>query len=78
LEADFKVRGFLHPGGIGTLKKSLRQLQNTLFDMGRMPKELYLCYLTCPVCSDSKGGEKILLLRRWRQSPTLEKRVKKQ
>jgi hypothetical protein len=49
-----------------------------LFDMGRMPKELYLCYLTCPVCSEEKGGDKILLLRRWQASATLSKRIQTQ
>ncbi|WP_455203676.1 hydrolase [Kaarinaea lacus] len=77
LDNDFKLRGFLHPGDIGTVKDSTRELQNTIFDLGRMPKELYLCYLTCPVCSESKGGDKILLLRRWKESPTLAKRIKK-
>ena len=77
LESDFKLHGLLHPGGIGTIKDSLRALQNRLFDMGRMPKEVYLCYLTCPLCSERKGGDKILLLRRWKESPTLAKRLKK-
>lgn len=77
LDPDFQVRGFLHPGGIGTIKESMRKLQNSLFDMGRMPKELYLCYLTCPICSEKKGGDKILLLRRWKESPTLAKRLNK-
>lgn len=77
LSADFKLHGLLHLGGIGTIKQSVRQLQNRLFDMGRMPKEVYLCYLTCPICSERKGGDKILLLRRWQASPSLAKRLKK-
>jgi hypothetical protein len=77
LESDFKLHGLLHHGGIGTIKQSMRALQNRLFDMGRMPKEVYLCYLTCPICSERKGGDKILLLRRWKESPTLAKRLKK-
>jgi hypothetical protein len=77
LEQDFKLRGFLHQGGIGTIKDSTRRLQNSLFDMGRMPKELYLCYLTCQLCNEQKGGDKILLLRRWKESPTLAKRLSK-
>lgn len=77
LENDFKLHGLLHHGGIGTIKQSMRALQNRLFDMGRMPKEVYLCYLTCPICAERKGGDKILLLRRWKASPTLAKRVKK-
>lgn len=77
LPSDFNLHGFLHHGGIGTLKKSTRELQAKLFDMGRMPKELYLCYLTCPICSERKGGDKILLLRRWQPSSTLTRRLKK-
>ena len=76
LPADFHLHGFLHQGGIGTLKKSTRQLQARLFDMGRMPKELYLCYLTCPLCNEEKGGDKILLLRRWQASATLSNRIR--
>lgn len=76
LPPDFKLQGFLHPGGIGTIKSSLRALQNHLFDQGRMPKELYLCYLTCPRCEEEKGGEKILLLRRFQESATLKNRLK--
>ncbi|MGD8567679.1 MAG: hypothetical protein PVJ39_06305 [Gammaproteobacteria bacterium] len=77
LEGSFNVRGYLHEGGIGTIKESTRQLQMQLFDFGRMPKELYLSYLTCPVCRDEKGGDKILLLRRWQHSSTLAKRIQK-
>lgn len=77
LAPDFKLRGFLHQGDIGTIKQTTRHLQNQLFDLGRMPKELYLCYLTCPLCRDKKGGDKILVLRRWSESPTLSRRLNK-
>ena len=73
--SPFHVHGYLHEGGIGTIKDAVRALQNRLFDQGRMPKELYLCYLTCPICSDRKGGDKILLLRRYTESKTLQKRL---
>lgn len=75
LPGSFKLRGFLHNGGIGTIKESTRMLQMELFDMGRMPKELYLCHLTCPLCREAKGGDKILLLRRWQDSATLSRRI---
>jgi len=78
LEGSFQLRGFLHQGGIGTIKQSTRELQMQLFDLGRMPKELYLSYLTCPICSEEKGGDKILLLRRWKESRTLSKRIAQQ
>ena len=73
----FHLHGFLHQGGIGTIKESIRALQNRLFDQGRMPKELYLCYLTCPICSEEKGGDKILLLRHFTESKTLQNRLKR-
>ena len=38
---------------------------NSILDSGRMPKELYLCHLTCPHCSADRGGDRILVLRRW-------------
>jgi len=75
LDSTFNLRGFLHNGGIGTIKESTRRLQNQLFDMGRMPKDMYLSYLTCPICSEKKGGEKILLLRKWQESKTLSRRI---
>ncbi|MCI0506086.1 MAG: hypothetical protein L0Z73_08225 [Gammaproteobacteria bacterium] len=78
LEGSFQLRGYLHNGGIGTIKQSTRALQMELFDFGRMPKELYLCYLTCPICSEKKGGDKILLLRRWKESRTLARRIHSQ
>jgi len=78
LPLDFKLRGYLHPGGIGTIREAHRALQSTLFDLGRMPKEMYLCYLTCPRCADDRGGDKILVLRRWQASTILQRRLNKQ
>jgi len=78
LDSTATYRGYLHKGGIGTIKESTRQLQNQLFDMGRMPKEMYLSYITCPICSERKGGEKILLIRRWQESHTLSRRIQNQ
>ena len=77
LPADFVLQGYIHKGGMGTIKSAVRALQNHLFDQGRMPKELYLSYLTCPRCEASKGGEQILLLRRFIESSTLKNRLKK-
>ena len=74
LPAAFHLHGKLHPGGISTLRNSARELQSTLFDRGRMPKELFLAHLTCPRCAPQRDGEKILLLRRWVDSPRLKQR----
>lgn len=75
LPMDFRIRGLLHEGGIGTVRDSVRALQSGLLDQGHMPKELYMAYLTCPRCADQRGGDKILLARRWRESATLARKV---
>lgn len=75
LPVDFKLRGLIHHGGMATLRDSVRRLQQTLFDEGKLPREMYLCHLTCPRCAEARGGDKILLLRRWQQSPTLQRRL---
>ena len=77
LDTPFMVRGYLHLGDVGTVQQSTRELQIQIFDQGHMPRELYLCYLTCPACSERKGGHKILLLRRWNPSSLLASRAKK-
>lgn len=75
LDSNFQVHGYMHDGGIGTIRKSIREQQMTLLDSGDIPKELYLSYLTCPRCSDERGGERILLLRRRKSSRRLGKKV---
>lgn len=77
LPSPFHLRGKLHQGDIGSIKSSVREMQSELLDVGCMPKELYLSYLTCPVCQDKRGGAKIMLLRRWEQSSRLSKRINK-
>jgi len=74
----FKVRTFMHQGNLTTARKSITDIQMSLFDSGCRPKELYLCYITCPRCSKKRGGEKILLLRRWEQSRRLMQRLQSQ
>ena len=76
LPADFQLHGFLHEGGIGTVRNSVRKQQEILLDSGRMPKEMYLSYLTCPKCSEERGGDRILLLRRWRPSKRLAQKTR--
>lgn len=75
LPADFQLHALLHPGGIGTIRNSVREQQMTLLDSGRMPREIYLAYLTCPRCSEQRGGDKILLLRRWQQNERLARKT---
>lgn len=74
LPRPYQVRAHLHNGGLGSLRPVLRDMQARLLDEGRMPGELLLGHLTCARCAEQRGGEKILLLRRWRESATLLKR----
>jgi len=75
LETNFNLQGYLHEGGIGTVRKSIGEQQKQILDNGDIPRELYLSYLTCPRCSDERGGDRILLLRRWRASKRLANKV---
>ncbi len=75
LPTPYPVRALLHQGNVSTIRPSLRQLQQGLLDSGRMPGALYLSHLTCPRCSEERGGERILLLRHWQESPLLAKRL---
>ena len=75
LQADLVVHAFLHKGGIGTMRKSVREQQETLLDSGRMPKEIYLSHLTCPRCCEDRGGERMLLLRRFKTNQRLAKKI---
>jgi len=77
LPHPFHVHGYLHQGNVSTSRNAIRHVQMTLLDSGRIPKELYLCYLTCPHCSERRGGEKMLLLRRWQASQKLEKKLER-
>jgi len=75
LPRPFWVRAALHSGNLSTGRKLVQRIQMDIVDAGRRPKELYLSYLTCPHCGDQRGGEKILLLRRWEDSALLKKRL---
>jgi hypothetical protein len=75
LPYPFHLRAFLHLGNLSTARKAITGLQMAIFDAGHRPRELYLCYLTCPRCSEKRGGEKILLLRRWEKSERLHKKL---
>ena len=76
LPRPFNVRAVLHDGDIGTIRKTVQAVQMALVDAGKVPKELYLCHLTCPECRNDRGGDKMLLLRRWQESPSLARRLR--
>lgn len=75
--SSFQAHAVLHHGDVGTMHKPVRAMQMALVDRGRIPKELYLAYLTCPQCEKQRGGAKIMLLRHWIESPTLKKRLER-
>lgn len=74
LPHPFHVHGYLHQGNVSTIRSAIRTVQMQLLDSGRMPKELYLCHLTCPHCSADRGGDRILVLRRWQYRAGLNRR----
>ncbi|MFQ5344674.1 MAG: hydrolase [Mariprofundus sp.] len=78
LKNPYMLRVQLFKGNIRDIKTSIRQMQSELFDEGRMPKNLFLSYLTCPRCQQERGGTRIMLLRHWVRSPKLEQRLEKQ
>lgn len=75
LSPPFDVSVMMHEGGIGTIKKSLLTQQAQMVDAGHVPKELYMAHLTCPRCEERKGGEKIMLVRRWLANSRLKSRI---
>jgi len=75
LPRPFHLYCRLHRGNVSTMRSTLREMQAQMLDRGKLPKALYLCHLTCPRCAAERGGEQILLLRRWVESPRLHRRT---
>jgi len=75
LKNPYMLRAQLFKGNVRDIKTAIRQMQSELFDEGRMPKTLFLSYLTCPRCQAERGGTQIMLLRHWVKSPKLEQRL---
>ncbi|MDX8398212.1 MAG: hydrolase [Mariprofundaceae bacterium] len=78
LPSPFHLRTQLFHGDVHDIRIEVRKMQSQLLDEGRMPKELYLSYLTCPICEEERGGKRVMLIRRWIKSKKLEARLKKQ
>lgn len=78
LSNPFYLRAEIFEGDIANIKDSVRRMQSSLLDEGKLPKELYLSYLTCPNCQEERGGNKIMLLRHWVESAKLKKRLQTQ
>lgn len=77
LPRPFELRVNLHRGDIGTIRTTVRAMQAALLNEGKLPKELYLSYLTCPACQEQRGGIRVMILRRWLTSPRLMRKIEK-
>jgi len=62
----------------GDIRGAVQTMQSALLDEAKMPKELFLSYLTCPRCKDERGGTRILLMRHWEKSAKLQQRLARQ
>lgn len=78
LPSPFRLRVAMHKGDIGSVKPVIQKMQTELINAGCMPHEIYLAYLTCPLCSGERGGNKMMVLRRWKPSKKLKARLEKQ
>ena len=77
LPSPFNVSVRLHEGGVGTVTRTAQRQQSDIISARCKPRELYLAHLSCPVCAERKGGEKILLMRHWLPSAQLKRRMQK-
>ena len=78
LPSPYRLRAAMHHGDVGSVRPVIQTMQTALIQAGRMPKEIYLAYLTCPLCVDERGGHKIMVLRRWVPSKKLTERLERQ
>lgn len=70
LPGNFHIRAKIHTTGIETIKDAIGSMQSELISEGKMPKELYLAYLSCPSC-EKEHEQVIMIVRRWIESPRL-------
>jgi len=78
LRSPFWVRVGVHHGDVGNIRPLISRMQTDLVQNACLPKELYLAYLTCPICAPERGGHKVMVLRRWVPSKKLKARLEKQ
>ncbi|MDH3326811.1 MAG: hypothetical protein OEM38_08870 [Gammaproteobacteria bacterium] len=78
IAGDFLVMAQLHNGGIGTTPKAAHKMQIAMVEKGCMPKELYLVHLTCDDCRDRKGGDKVLMLRRYTANKRIQQNMEEE
>ncbi|MDX8401188.1 MAG: hydrolase [Mariprofundaceae bacterium] len=77
LPNPWPVRVQMFEGDVGGIKDAVRRMQSELLDEGKMPKALYLAYLTCPRCAESRGGMRLMILRHWVKSERLARRLQR-
>lgn len=77
LSQPFNLQVKVHFGDVGSIRAAVRSMQMALLDNGKLPKELYLSYLTCPHCQHDRGGAQVMLLRRWVESSRLKQKMEK-
>lgn len=77
LKSPFHLRTHLLRGDVTDIRQQVRKMQSELLDDGLMPKELYMSYLTCPLCEKERGGKRLILSRRWIKNPKLKQRLDK-
>ena len=77
LPNPFHLRVHLLHGDVTEIRKEVRKMQSELLDEGLMPKELYMSYLTCPICEEKRGGKRLMLFRRWVKNTKLKNRLDK-
>ena len=78
LPSPFDVMVQMHEGGVGTVPKAVHKMQIAMVEKGCMPKEFYLAHLTCPACCDRKGGDKILIFRRYVANERVKQNLEKE
>lgn len=77
LPRPFHVRVSLFHGDVADMRQQVSLMQSALLDEGKMPKQLYLAYLTCPQCQQQRGGMQVMLLRQWVKNEKLQQKSKK-
>ncbi len=78
IAGDFHVMAQMHRGGIGTVPKAAHKMQIAMMEKGCMPKELYLIHLTCDECWERKGGDKILIVRRYVANTRIQRNLEEE
>lgn len=77
LARPFQLRVLLFHGDVADVRLHVAKMQSGLLDEGKMPKSLFLAYLTCPRCQEERGGMQVMLLRQWVLNEKLRQKANK-